>query len=193
MARTREFDPDVALNKAMAVFWQKGYANTSIEDLVAATGVNRYGLYGEFDSKRGLFLACLDHYQDEIVEMAFGVVEKPDASLANVRAYFKLITDAAGKGQGSMGCLMANTANDVAAHDKGAAAKVAQYRTRLKNGFGKALANARAKRELPARCNVDQTTDFLIGVVFGLSVMARSHAKPKMMENLVKTALSTLE
>lgn len=84
MSRVREFNPDEALTKAMGVFWQKGYANTSIDDLVNATGVNRYGLYGEFESKRGLFLACLDLYQDRVVEMAFGIVEQPSASLNEV-------------------------------------------------------------------------------------------------------------
>ena len=193
MPRTREFDPNDALSKAMGVFWQKGYANTSIDDLVSATGVNRYGLYGEFESKRGLFLACLDHYQDEIVEMAFGVVEKPDASLANIRAYFNLIIGPAPAGRSDMGCLMINTANDVAPHDKHAARKVEKYRNRLQSGFRKALSNARTNGELPARFDVERTADFLIGVVQGLSVMVRSRAQPKMMANVVTTALGCLE
>ena len=63
MARSREFNPKEALEKAMYVFWQKGYINTSIDDLVQATGVSRFGLYDEFGSKHGLFLASLDYYQ----------------------------------------------------------------------------------------------------------------------------------
>lgn len=193
MPRAREFDPALALNKAMGVFWQKGYANTSIDDLVAATGVNRYGLYAEFESKRGLFLTCLDHYQNEIVEMAFGVVEQPSASLSNIRDYFNMITGPAPAGRGEMGCLMINTANDVAAHDKRTAKKVEKYRARLQSGFRKALSNAKANGELAARVDVEQMADFLIGVVQGLSVMIRSRAQPKMIANVVTTALSCLE
>ena len=193
MSRVREFDPAVALNKAMDVFWQKGYANTSIDDLVVATGVNRHGLYGEFESKRSLFLACLDHYQNEIVEMAFGVVEQPGASLSNIRAYFNMIGGPAPAGRGDMRCLMINTANDVAAHDKRAAKKVEKYFTRLQRGFRKALSNAKANGELATHINVEQMADFLIGVVQGLSVMVRSKAQPKMIANVVATALRCLE
>lgn len=177
----------------MGVFWEKGYANTSIDDLVAATGVNRYGLYGEFESKRGLFLTCLDHYQNEIVEMAFGVVEQPGASLTNIRDYFNMIIGPDPAGRGNMGCLMINTANDVAAHDKRTAKKVEKYRTRLQSGFRKALSNAKANGELAARVDVERMADFLIGVVQGLSVMVRSRAQPKMIANVVATALSCLE
>lgn len=193
MARIREFDPDEVLRKAMPVFWQKGYGNTSIEDLVAATGVSRYGLYGEFESKRGLFHACLDHYQDEIVDMAFSVVEQTDASISNIHAYFKKVLNLASTEQGSLGCLMSNTANEVAPYDKRAANKVEKYRTRLQSGFKAALSNAKAKGELPARIKTEQTADFLIGVVQGLSVMARSRAKPRMMANVVAVALDSLK
>ena len=62
MARPKEFEPDEALERAMHQFWATGYHDTSIRDLVARTGVNYYGLYGEFENKRGLFLASLDLY-----------------------------------------------------------------------------------------------------------------------------------
>ena len=55
MPRTREFDPDQALEQALGLFWQRGYADTSMEDLVEVTGVSRYGLYGAFGNKRELF------------------------------------------------------------------------------------------------------------------------------------------
>ena len=48
MAREREFDPTQALDQAVAMFWERGYSETSMEDLVDATGVSRYGIYGTF-------------------------------------------------------------------------------------------------------------------------------------------------
>jgi TetR/AcrR family transcriptional regulator, transcriptional repressor for nem operon len=193
MPRAREFDPDDALQKAMSVFWQKGYANTSIDDLVDATGVNRYGLYGEFESKRGLFLACLDHYQETVVEEAFGVVEQPDASLKNIRAYFVRLLEPATTEQRKLGCLMVNTASDVAPYDKRAANKVEKFRSRLQTGFDVALSNAKARGELHDQFNTGPAADFLTGVAQGLSVMSRSHADPKMMANVVETTLACLK
>ena len=193
MARTREFDPDDALDKAMKVFWQKGYANTSMEDLVSATGVNRYGLYDEFESKRGLFLAALDHYQNAVAGMLFGMVERPGASLADIRAYFAKLVELSSTDMGKLGCLMANCASEVAPHDKRAANKVEKFRIRLQLGFMNALSNAKAAGELPAQFDVEAVADFLTGVMQGLSVMARSHATPRMMANMVGVALSRLQ
>lgn len=193
MARTREFDSNEALEKAMKVFWQKGYANTSIEDLVSATGVNRYGLYDEFENKHGLFLAALDHYQSAVVGMLFGIVEQPRASLRDIREYFAKLVELSSTEMGKLGCLMANSASEVAPHDKRAANKIEKFRTRLQLGFKKALINAKDAGELPAQFDVEQTADFLTGVMQGLSVMARSHASPRMLENIVEVALSRLQ
>lgn len=192
MARSREFDPDDALDKAMKVFWRKGYANTSIEDLVSATGVNRYGLYDEFENKRGLFLAALDHYQNAVMGMLFGVVERPGARLADVGAYFAKLVELASTDMGKLGCLMVNSASEVASCDNHAAEAIVKSRARVRRGFVNALSNAKAAGELPGEFDVERTADFLIGVMHGLSVLARSDAGPGMMKNVVETALSCL-
>ena len=64
MARHKEFDQDIALDKAMTLFWQKGYEATSIQDLVDHMGIGRRSLYDTFNSKHDLFIAALDRYRD---------------------------------------------------------------------------------------------------------------------------------
>src|SRR2546423_14715860 len=63
--RPRAYDPQVALARAAEVFWKAGYAGTSLDDLVAATGMNRPSLYAAFGDKRALYLKTLEHYRDE--------------------------------------------------------------------------------------------------------------------------------
>ncbi len=193
MSRPREFDPAEALDRAMKVFWRKGYANTAIEDLVRATGVNRSGLYDEFESKHGLFLASLDHYQATVVRDAFGVVEQAGAGLPEIRAYFEKILANSGAGMSDLGCLMANTATDVAPYDRRAAKKVETFRRRLQMGFAAALTNAKAAGVLSAQVNTVQMADFLTGTAQGLAVLARSGARPKMLANVIEAALSALK
>src|SRR5258707_13616400 len=65
MARAKEFDRDVALRRAIPVFWKKGFARTSTEDLVAAMGIGKQSLYDTFGDKRGLFLEALRTYNSE--------------------------------------------------------------------------------------------------------------------------------
>ena len=63
MARPREFDREVALERATCVFWAKGYASTSTEDLLAAMGIGRQSLYNAFVDKRALYLEALERYK----------------------------------------------------------------------------------------------------------------------------------
>jgi AcrR family transcriptional regulator len=64
MGRPRKFSREGVLRKALPVFWKYGFARTTLPDLEQATGVNKSGLYAEFESKEALFLACLRHYHD---------------------------------------------------------------------------------------------------------------------------------
>ena len=62
MARTREFDPENALDSAMALFWRQGFAGTSVAQLVDETGVNRHSLYETFGDKQALYLQALKRF-----------------------------------------------------------------------------------------------------------------------------------
>jgi len=68
--RPRAYDPETALARAAATFWKAGYAGTSLDDLAAATGMNRPSLYAAFGDKRELYLKTLEHYRDEYREIA---------------------------------------------------------------------------------------------------------------------------
>lgn len=192
MARNREFDPKIALEKAMKVFWVKGYTDTSIDDLVEATGVSRYGLYGEFGSKRELFLASLDHYQETAVREFFGVVEQHGAGLNEIRLYCEKLVEIYSLPAGQYGCLICNTASEVAPHDKGVEKKVTSALERMTAGFAAALKNAKKRGEVRSDLNIRQAADFLTGSLLGASVMARSGANKQMIGNAVAMSLASL-
>lgn len=192
MARSREFCPSEALDKAMRVFWAKGYFGSSIEDLVSATGVSRYGLYAEFGDKNGLFLAALGHYQATVVRPLLDIIEQPDASLAALRALFALLADFSRQPGGRLGCLVFNSVNEMGLHDEATAGRILQIRERLAQGIAAMLANAVRKGELPADFDLRREADFLFGVLHALPVMARAGAGAEAIENVVGVALSTL-
>jgi AcrR family transcriptional regulator len=62
MGRPKEFSREGVLEKSISVFWEKGFAETTLQDLESATGVNKSGLYSEFKNKEDIFLASLQHY-----------------------------------------------------------------------------------------------------------------------------------
>jgi len=88
MARPKEFDCDVVLDKAMALFWRQGYEATSIQDLVTHMGINRQSLYDTFSSKRQLYLAVMDRYIDRVVSRRLTVVNASSAATGAIRQFF---------------------------------------------------------------------------------------------------------
>ncbi len=189
MSREREFDPEEALEKAMQLFWRKGYVDTSMDDIVGATGVSRYGLYSIFGSKRELFLAAMDHYQEHVAESSFGCVEAADASIGEIESYFENLAKGSRE---KLGCLMCNAATEVAPKDEEVKRKVELAMSRIASGFYKALCNAGEKREIDPDLDMEKACDFLTCTVLGVSVMARSGAARSMIENAIAMALDSI-
>src|SRR5258708_8354183 len=77
MARPREFDIDIALDRAMEAFWEKGYEATSLDDLCEVTGLSRSSLYATFGSKRTLLLQAVDRYVDRRNPQIAAVLARP--------------------------------------------------------------------------------------------------------------------
>lgn len=192
MPRPREFDPEQALEDAMHVFWQKGYSATSVEDLVEATGVNRYGLYDVFESKHGLFLAALGHYRRTVITAAIRELEQPGTGLGAIRAVFERIIERARSGAAKYGCLLCNTAEEVAPFDKDSAREVSAYQRRLIRAFRRAVEVARQRGELPAGTAAAKVGGYLAGLIQGASYLARSPARAREIEDFVRVGLRIL-
>ncbi|HEY2060572.1 MAG TPA: TetR/AcrR family transcriptional regulator [Amycolatopsis sp.] len=90
MAGKKQFDVDAALEAAMIQFWQAGYAETSVDDLSRATGLNRSSLYSSFGDKDSLFLNCLDRYVTRYGEKYDAALAGADQPVAAVRAFFEV-------------------------------------------------------------------------------------------------------
>src|SRR6204780_3513984 len=85
MARPREFDRNAAVQRAMSVFWRKGYAATSTDDLMRAMDIGRQSMYDTFGDKRALFLKALEVYVTESVRSTSVELQTPGSPLASIR------------------------------------------------------------------------------------------------------------
>jgi TetR/AcrR family transcriptional repressor of nem operon len=192
MPRSREYEPEEALEKAMQAFWQKGYSDTSLEDLVERTGVSRYGLYSTFGDKHDLFMACLTRYRTVAVAWLLTPMEAPDASLAAIRGYFDSLVKIGTTPAGRMGCLICNTAIEVAPIDRDAAKQVNALFQRMRNAFRSALTNAKKHGEVSSGLDEEAHADYLTGVAQGLFVLTRSSAGGVSIQSFVQVALEAL-
>ena len=192
MGRSKEFEPKVALDKAMRLFWQKGYNATSIGDLVDATGVQRYGLYGTFGDKYNLFLTVLDHYQETMVSQMVASLESDTASWPAITAFFDRLLAMAITPTGQFGCLMCNSATELAAHDPTIADKMTTYEGRLSGLFEKALVRAQANEDLGPYLSPQKGSIYLLGIAVGLFNLVKSPMHVSDLEDYVTVALDGL-
>lgn len=191
MARPREFEPDEALNQAMLLFWQKGYEETAMADLVAATGVSRYGFYTEFGDKHDLFLKCIDHYASTAIETILSPMESATAALPEIHAYFDQLLTAMQSGQPPMGCLIGNIAISAAAEDAAIASRIEYHYTRMRAAFLNALQNAAQQGQLVASEDTEILADYLVGVAVGYLSCIRS-MEATAVQRYIQVALARL-
>lgn len=192
MARPRRYDPEEALDRAVEVFWERGYGDTSVQDLVDATGVQRYGLYESFGDKRELFLAALRRYERVWITGILGSLESEDASLPELLAFFERLKAAPPHRDSPDGCLLCNTATELGGEDADADAVVQEYVQRLHSVFRAALERAVARGEVGGEIEPVRYSQFLAGVVLGVGVHKRTVVGHRALEAFVDTALAAL-
>ena len=173
MVRQREFDPTAALTCAMEVFASRGYSNTSIDDVVKATGVSRYGIYGTFGNKRELFEQALEKYTERMGKASFLRLLKPDSSIAHIRDTFNERLEHMFESGDHSGCLVIYTAMELAPRDKDIEIVLNGLLTHMSGAYACGLKHAREKGEIKEDLDLAQAGEFLTGAFFGLSVMAR--------------------
>jgi len=189
MARPRSYDPTVALDRAMHLFWEKGYADTSMADLVGATGVSRYGFYSEFGDKDALFEKCVAHYAQTVIPRGLGPLEAPDAGLPEIDAYLAGLGRSAPSGT-RKGCLIGNTATAGLTPTAGVADQVGRHYERMRAAYRNALANAADAGDITG--DPDALADFLVGVVNGCLASFRAGVPETSVQAFLEQARRTV-
>jgi TetR/AcrR family transcriptional repressor of nem operon len=193
MPRPKEFDPERALDKAMQVFWHKGYEATSMEDLLTAMNLNRGSLYDTFGDKRQLFLKVMDRYCHGFIGEKFLLLDQPGPSLQTLRRFIHGMIEGAIADPQRRGCLIANTAMELAPHEKDIAGKVCQALKIGEDAFFKVLTRAKAQGELRADKDPRVLARFLVTMMQGTIVMIKAGASAEAVKQSAETAFSILD
>lgn len=191
MARPKEFDQSAALDRAMDTFWQRGYDGTAVQHLCSAMDLNPGSLYGAFGDKRALFLAALDRYMETVSTLAIGCIGSAPSGMAGLRAFFgELIAGMTG-GKRKWGCLVTNSAAELSLRDPEVAEKVRRHFARVTAVFAGALARAQAAGELAEHAG-PESAPYLVCLLQGLNVLAKTRPPKKDLEHIVEVALAGL-
>ncbi|MEU9126335.1 TetR family transcriptional regulator [Streptomyces sp. NPDC048506] len=191
MARTKEFDPDAALQRALELFWERGYEATSLADLVEHLGIARASLYGTFGGKHDLFLKALERYLQLKDSALVEELGRPGPVLPAVRALIERYAEESSAD--NRGCMVVNTAVELAGRDIAAARVVERSWTTLETSLHVALARARAQGEIDADKDPRSLARFLVVLFQGMRVMGRAPADPGRVHDAVRQALALLD
>jgi TetR/AcrR family transcriptional repressor of nem operon len=193
MARPKGFDTDAALVRAMELFWEQGYAATSMEQLVQTMGISRQSLYDTFGDKHRLFLAAMDSYCAMLDAAMLKPLRAPEAGLQALHDTGLAIIDFLLRYPKRRACLMANTTLELAPHDAEIAAKVQAHMSNMEAAFRHALGNAQTRGEVAACADADALAKYLVGMAHGLMVMAKSGADRATLTGIMATAVAPLQ
>lgn len=177
----------------MRLFWARGYAAVSVQDLVAATGLNRASLYAEFGDKRALFHAAVDRYLAEVSARRLAVLERPGSAKAAIRSYFdELIAFTLGEGR-KLGCLLVNAAVELAPHDEAMGERLRASFAKVEAAFARAVRRGQAQREIAADKDPRALARFLVNAVQGLRVTGRAAPRKAALRDIVAVTLAALD
>ena len=186
MARPREFDYDDVIDRAMDLFWQKGFCATSIQDLVEVTGVNRGSLYSVFGNKDGLFTTALRRYveRDGIGRIIAEGEDRPLAATLN--GIIDLVVDAGSKpdGAGKRGCFLTNTVVELGNTRAAPSTQLGELLVTIENMLAERFDEARTRGEIAGERDPRALARFVIASIQGMRVMAKVDPGRQVLEDI---------
>jgi len=193
MGRPREFERDVVLDRAMQVFWSRGYEATSIRHLVDRMRIQRGSLYDTFGDKRALFFAAIDRYDRVVTAKLLAALDEPASGKDAIRRFFRFKVELALEPRRPRGCLVTNSAAELASRDRGAATRVGAVLAKIEAAFHRAVVRAQKAGEVDRARDPRALARFLTSSAQGLSVMAKAFPERAVLEDIVGVVLAALE
>jgi len=193
MPAEKRFDVDRTLERAMRLFWARGYEATSMQTLLSEMGINRGSLYATYGGKRSLFVAALRRYDERRRKDHLENLERHHTPRNAIRALFEGWIEIALSDPDQNGCFLTNTGLELGAHDREVGAMVAASQEDTERFFRRLIEAGQSRGEIPAELDSARTASALLASLLGLLVLARSRPERQLMRSITEAALETLK
>lgn len=190
MAGVKQFNQEEVLDRAMEVFWQRGYEATSIQDLVEATGIGRGSLYSTFEDKEKLFLTVIDRYSEKVAAALIAALNDSDPRRA-IERMFEVMVERMSNPKYPRGCLICNTSLECPGGGDAINRKIIEQHGSLESAIYQVLLRAQAEGLLESGRDIRALARFFVGVAQGIAVLSKTFTDPSVLSDVVKVALST--
>ncbi|CZT37111.1 TetR/AcrR family transcriptional regulator [Rhizobium sp. 9140] len=192
MARPREFEEEAVLVLAVERFWQHGYETTSIRDLATAMGITTASIYNAFGDKRAVYRKALDFYVKRSFGDRVGRFETKPPREA-IRAFFEEIIERSLSDTKRKGCMLVNSALEVAPHDSEFQRVVAEVLRQVEAFFRRCVERGQVDGTVNSRHKADDVARTLLSTLVGIRVLARTRPEGELLQGLIRPVFSLLE
>ena len=192
MARPREFDEATVLEAAMNCFWAQGYELTSVRDLAEQMGITGASLYNAFGDKRSLYRQALRHYLEQTVRDRVARLERLRPFPA-IRTFFDEIVERSVKDRQHRGCMLVNSALELAPYDPEFQKIVAEEMIFIEAFFRRSIEAGQKDGTILAIRPAAELAKLLLSVLLGIRVLARTRPQRGVLEDAAKGVLELLK
>jgi TetR/AcrR family transcriptional repressor of nem operon len=192
MARTKDFDEDEVLQKAMNLFWHKGYNGTSMQDLVDGLGISRSSMYDTFGDKHTLFMKALENYKKIATAEMKAIVDNAPTAKEAIRKMFEYTVIELLRDDQHKGCFLVNAAVELASHDQEINKMLCENDRQLEKYFHEAIKKGQSTGEISAEKNAHALAQFILNSIKGIRVTSRSGADKKIFQDIIDVTMSVL-
>lgn len=194
MARNKEFDQEIVVEKAMELFCQKGYAATSVRDLVTHLGVSSSSMYASLGDKDALFLMALKRHSEKELAMLREVLSQPTSKPRNILIkMFDVLIDSLLKNELPGGSLTLKAAVELEDRKPEVTAVIAGHHEKATQLFTEFFKTAEKNGHLHLRQPAHQVAEYVLFNFFNLNFLAKVNLDRKCLKNYVSLALSVLD
>lgn len=192
MPRKKAFDEVDVLNKAIEVFWEKGYNGASYSDLVGRMGINRASMYDTFGDKQQLYLKALKQYRKNNANPIRSLLASKQNALEKINVLLDMAIHDCRQGKDCKGCFIVNATTELADKEPEIAKELEMNREQMEALFGLVLEQGQQEGSITKDQPVLALARFIYNTHFGMQALARSNPDPKVLEDIKGVALQAL-
>jgi len=193
MGRNKNFDNNEVLNRALEIFWKKGFNATSIQDLVDHLGINRASIYDTFGNKHSLYLASLKKYRQQTSSQLLQQIRSNNSALGILKDFLISTIAQAINDPHQLGCFLVNAATELANNDESVQNIFNENKKTVEKVLNELIIEGQESGEISLKHSSQALACFLFNTISGLRVLAKGEMSEKELNEIVEVTLSALD
>lgn len=177
----------------MRLFWRKGYAATSVQDLIETLHLSRSSLYDTFGDKRTLFIEALKLYSERVISGTARMLNESPSPIAGIQKVFDDLVAGAGSERGALGCFMVNSVAELVPYDPDVTKIATMYADALQRLFTTVLTQARSQDMLTKKQTPEQLATYVFNMIQGIRILIKSGATREQVQAIGAITLQSLQ